>query len=218
MNYDAISKELSLTVKWGEFTYCSKQVVQDEHYAVHVSQVPSTMSIEYVDIDKTRRKRPDLPLQPEEVTSLRGSIGSLGWVARQLREDLLAQVSLLAQATAKPRIEHLVEANKCIRDARQDAEHRTIWQSSPDLCWDDICVFVNSDASLANADDDKTKSQCGYIVGLCNPQVLDKGDNGKILPLDMQSATIKRVCRSTLAAETNAALEGSEAALYTRMV
>ena len=60
------------------------------------------------------------------------------------------------------------------------------------------------------------KSQCGHIGGFCNPQVFNKEDNGRVIICELTSSTIKRVCRSTLAAEANGLLEGCESAGYLR--
>lgn len=43
------------------------------------------------------------------------------------------------------------------------------------------------------------KNQCGYIVGPCTSQ-LTCGDDAPIMALETNSSSIKRVCRSTLAA------------------
>ena len=83
-----------------------------------------------------------------------------------------------------------------------------------------MCVFSNSDSSHANVDDvelgEKTKSQFGYVAGFCNKEIINNELDGRFLPVDIASATIKRVCRSTFTAEANGALEGAEAAQHLR--
>ena len=70
-----------------------------------------------------------------------------------------------------------------------------------------------ADSSWANLDG--LKSQCGYVVCLTLGTILD-GASTPILILETYSGTIKRVCRSTLAAEANGFLTGVESAEYVR--
>ena len=64
-----------------------------------------------------------------------------------------------------------------------------------------VCYNVYNDASLANLKD--AGSQGGFIIFII-------GSNKKYAPLKWQSRKIKRVAKSTLAAETMALLEGTE--------
>ena len=57
------------------------------------------------------------------------------------------------------------------------------------------------------------KSQCGYVIGLASKEIAE-GQEAPILLLEANSSSIKRVCRSTLAAESNAFLMAYEAADY----
>ena len=61
------------------------------------------------------------------------------------------------------------------------------------------------------------KSQCGYIIGLTIPEIKDGGEV-PFLMVEAYSGSIKRVCRSTLAAEANGFLQGSEAGDYLRSI
>ena len=74
-------------------------------------------------------------------------------------------------------------------------------------------VFTCADSSFANTGGHK--SQCGYVVGLTLPE-LCSGTSTPVHILETHSGSIKRVCRSTLAAESNAVLMGAQAADYIR--
>ena len=67
-------------------------------------------------------------------------------------------------------------------------------------------LVVFSDASFANLPD-KISSCFAYIVLLV-------GADGRCCPVSWKANKIKRVCRSTLAAETMALIEGLEECLY----
>ena len=74
-------------------------------------------------------------------------------------------------------------------------------------------MFCFSDSSFANLGD--SKSQCGYIVGLSDEKIYT-GKEAHLFVTEAYSGGIKRVCRSTLAAESNGFLAGAEAAEYMR--
>ena len=71
----------------------------------------------------------------------------------------------------------------------------------PQLQKSQLHLVALCDASYANLKDGS--SQGGVIIFL-------KGKDGKIAPISWSSRKIRRVCRSTLAAETMALLEASE--------
>ena len=53
-------------------------------------------------------------LEPGEVTQLRSITGSLSWIARQGRPDLLYQVSSLQTGVRNATVATLIEANKVV--------------------------------------------------------------------------------------------------------
>ena len=81
------------------------------------------------------------------------------------------------------------------------------------LTLENCIVFVFADSSFANGEN--MKSQCGFLVGLTTPKLKD-GNDAPILIPETYSGSVKRVCRSTLAAETNGFLGGVDAGDYLR--
>ena len=77
----------------------------------------------------------------------------------------------------------------------------------------DCKVACFADSSWANLGG--MKSQCGYVVCLTTEEI-KSGSVAPILILETYSGSIKRVCRSTLAAEANGFLTGVESAEYAR--
>ena len=218
---DAISKVVDLNVKETDFVYCGKRVRQHEDGRVTVGQRDACLAIEHVEIDAARRKNPASPLNPEEITELRSCIGSLGWLARQTRPDLCYVVSCLAQSIGSPTVATLVLARQAVTRAKDHADFELVFYPG-NLDIDSCHVFAVTDASLANVDDrdlgPKTRSQGAYVIGLCGDHTVDGKGKADIAILEYHSGAIKRVCRSSLAAETNAALDGIEAAIYVRSV
>ena len=73
----------------------------------------------------------------------------------------------------------------------------------------------SSDSAFASVDDvsgPKIKSQAGYVLGI------RAKDGDKLHFVEFQTGTVKRVCRSTLAAESNGLVAAVEAADYLRSV
>ena len=122
----------------------------------------------------------------------------------------------------------MVETNRIIKLARTHAEQCIV---IPSLTGD-LALVTFHDASWANAEEDeqdgaknfvqkalaavvgckkakatkmKIRSQAGYVTFLAEACVAT-GGAGKAVMVDWRSASIKRVCRSTLAAETMSAV------------
>ncbi len=75
---------------------------------------------------------------------------------------------------------------------------------------EDIELIVFTDASYANLPD-RVSSAGGYVVFL-------RGSNGSCSPISWSSKKIKRVVKSSLAAESLSLVEGIDAALYLRSI
>ena len=144
--------------------------------------------------DKTR------PLERNEQRVYRGICGQLNWVASQTRPDLSFEVCRLSTSLNGATVDDMIQANKTTRKCKQ----RSVSIKFPPL-QKPFYLVAFCDASYTNLRDGS--SQGGMIVFL-------KGKNGKISPLSWASRKIKRVCRSTLTAETLALLEVSETCLW----
>ena len=72
---------------------------------------------------------------------------------------------------------------------------------------DDLVVVGWSDAALANRVD--LGSTGGYMIGMCHASMLD-GVRGPVSLISWSSTRLKRVCRSSLSAETQALAETEE--------
>lgn len=207
---DKLTVELHLKKKEGIFRFCGKNVVQDEDGKVTIEQVDAIECLDYLLVEKHRRKTPNAKLDEEEKSNFRALIGSMGWISRQTRPDVMVNVSVASQSMGSPTIKDIVELNKAVKMLKESAEFRWTFRPST-LNLENAVIFVCSDSSFANLDGHK--SQCGYVVGLTSPEI-QEGLPVPILVLETISSSIRRVCRSTLAAEANAFLTGYEAANY----
>ena len=67
----------------------------------------------------------------EEISMLRGAAGSCLFLARETRPDLSGPVSLLQGSFPNPRVEHLKEANRIIRMARDFSHLKIVVKAIP---------------------------------------------------------------------------------------
>ncbi|CAE7726450.1 unnamed protein product, partial [Symbiodinium necroappetens] len=209
----ALEKELYLKVKRQEFRFCGKNVKQKDN-TIAVDQFDAIESIDYMLLAPARRKLPNATLTEEEKSNFRALIGQMGWVTRQSRPDLTVNVSMASQSMGRPTVKDVVELNKAVKMLKETSEAKWRFVAS-DLTLEECRVFCFADSSFANGEG--LKSQCGYVVGLTKESITD-GSEHPICLLETYSGSIKRVCRSTLAAESNGFLAGAEAAEYVRMI
>ena len=209
----AMEKEIYLKVSHREFRFCGKNVKQHSDGTIELDQFDAIESVDYMPLTKDRRSCINAPLTTEEITSFRGLIGQLGWITRQTRPDLMVNVSVAAQSVSKPRIKDVVNLNKCVKMLKDTADSTWRFVPHPDMKLDDLVVCVFADSSFANIEG--MKSQCGYVVSLTLPSIRS-GSPTPLFVVETYSGSVKRVCRSTLAAEANGFLTGAEAGEYVR--
>ncbi|CAE7840841.1 RE2 [Symbiodinium necroappetens] len=146
-------------------------------------------------------------LTAEQRAEFRSVTGCLQWVSGQSRPELSAVNSLSNHggATTLADLKALYEA---VNFASATKDNGFI---IPDVPVNTSSVLLSlSDASWANAEN--CRSQCGVLVLLCAPHVLEKPAEAMLL--DWRSSRSQRVCRSTLAAEASAADEGCDRGVY----
>ena len=130
----------------------------------------------------------------------RHGIGQLGWIAGMTRPQGSFSFCVLSTRQSDPLISDFVKYTKAIRDLKSDDS----WMKIPKLDLKSLFITVYSDASFGNLS--QGASQMGYIIFLHDKI-------GKSVPLSWVSKKIKRVARSTLTAETLAAVEAVDAAV-----
>ena len=137
---------------------------------------------------------------------------SVGW-----QEDLCFEVNRLQTVQAKARVQDLVEANRLL-DFAVKTRDRGIFYSCKGPKVNDSIILSVTDASHAASFTDLgggrlggNRSQSGRIFALAPRDYTQKGD-GTVSLLAWTSTTIKRVCRSTMQAETLSLQLGAEEA------
>ena len=204
------------------FKYCGRTISQtDEGIVV---QCPHGLEKTRPIMLSTGRKR-DRTAQatPEEQGQLRSVLGSLNWIVRVCRPDLAYDTNRLQTCVQRPIVQDLVDANSLLRRAQMTKDQKLVygWKQ---FDFDSMEIISITDASHA-ADYDLSasgmkmgfRSQSGRVLAVGGPEVMRSG-TGHIHLLEWKSQVIRRVCRSTLQAESLSMLAGYEDAEHLRMV
>ncbi len=142
-------------------------------------------------------------LSVHEQTILRQLVGKMNWIAHGTRPDIIFENIDLSTKLKAGTVADLVRARKIVRNIMQSDTSVLFPRLSPRVrTW---TIVVYTDASHANICNG-TGSVGAYVIFLTDGVVY--------CPLDWHANKIKRVVRSTLAAETLSLQVGYEAAYY----
>ena len=169
--------------------------IDQDHY---ISE--SVKSIPLESINKSKSK---LQVGAEEHSLFRAAVGSVNWAAQQTRPDISFEVLEMSMKLRNPTFEDLQRVNKCVKKLKFQEAHvmfRKIQSKPMIVSW--------SDAAFANLQD-QVSSGCGYVIFLAD-------EMGNCCPLVWQSNKVKRVVKSTLAAEALAFDEALGHCIYLR--
>ena len=199
---DQIKEEFKIgSQESGFFKYIGLDVKQTEEGIV-LSQKSYLDTIDSIPVPKMKSKAPSI-LCKEDSDNLRSLVGQLNWLGSQTRPDCSFDVLELSTAMKQPMQEHIVRANKTLKKLKLEDSNILF----PDLGDPKSLKLVAfSDASHANLPDGFS-SAGGYIIFLV-------GENDKCCPLAWEAKKIRRVVKSTLAAETLALVEAVDMAFY----
>ena len=172
----------------------------------------------------TGRKRDRMsPATTEEQAQLRSVVGSLNWIVRVCRPDLAYDTNHLQTCVQCPVVQDLVEANALLRRAQMTRDQELVYGWNQ-FDFNKLEIISVTDAShAADFDVDKNgnkmgfRSQSGRVLLIGGPEVMKDG-KGPVHLLSWKSQVIRRVCRSTLQAESLSMLSGYEEAEHLRMV
>jgi hypothetical protein len=166
------------------FKYIGLNVQQDMSEII-VDQQSYLNDIEICVIDQKDKRR---TLNAEEKYLYRSLVGQLNWLATQSRPDIAFNVCRLSAKLSEPTGQDVLDANKTLKKANSNKIHLRYKKLKPPLQ-----LIAYCDASYGNLPDGG--SQGGHIVFLTDATM-------NAAPLAWRSRKLRRVCRSTLTAET----------------
>ena len=181
------------------FKYVGININQSDNKEIHVDQFDYINSIDAIPLNRQRQMEKSSNCTKEETSLYCKLVGKLNWVATQSRPDIAFEVSMMSSAMKSPKVENIIKANKVLQRVRSNP--LSIYfpsLQSLEKCSSLCC----SDASLGNLP--SGQSSGGYILFLSDSK-------GKICPLAWRSRTLRRVVRSTIAAETSAMVDALDA-------
>lgn len=210
------------SVSGNEFRFCGR-VFNQTPDGILVT-CPNVMDrVKPIYVSPLRKKDRAAQAEPHEIAQLRSVVGSLAWLSRVCRPDLAFGVNQLQSVQQAARVQDLVQANKMLSLSLATKDKGIFYKAKPFKFEDAILLSVNDASHAASFEEIKPgyvgghRSQSGRLLFLASPQFREEG-KGHVHLLEWHSTTIRRVCRSTMQAETLSLQLGSEEAEHVRQV
>ena len=187
---------------FGEFRmktikYTGAEIRQMDDNSIEVSQVDYVDKLEEV-CTKTLGHQSDLISNP---TLMRACCGQLAWVANHTRPDQAFLASYLQGVQDRATVGHLQLFNKAVREMKQ----RKICLKFPCVPLERWRLLAITDAGWGTRENGE--SQGGLLLCLCDKKVLQQ-EPGPTWVIEWSSKKLRRVVRSSTAAETMSAQNG----------
>ena len=203
--FNSVIKQLKRVFKIGtensqHFNYVGLTLTQEGDNVI-IKQDDYTSTIEKIEVTTSDKSNRNRTLIAEEVRKLRSTLGQLNWLACTSRPEISFAVSDLSSKVKSATVNELIEVNKVVKFIKTTPSLLKI----PKLDLESTRVASYTDASFNSMIDGS--SQGAFIIFL-----YDK--NGSCAPISWASNRIKRVVRSSLAAETLAFMEGADSAHF----
>ena len=170
---------------------------------VNIHQYDYCSTLKPIKLHPNRIKDKHAVCTVQENDDYRSLVGQLGWLSSNSRPDLSYDVLELSCKVNKPTIGDIIDANKCLKKAGI-FENCMYFPKLNDFS--NCKLLVYSDASYGNLPNG-VSSAGGFIIFLAD-------NDGNVCPLYWESKKIRRVVKSTLAAETLAASDALDNAYY----
>ena len=191
----AVRKEFDFRA-WdvGNFRFKGRQISQMPNGEIVFDMEQYKHELEHIEVSKADKTKPERLLNSKEHTQFRGGVGSLDWFVDHCCPQLSFQLAELRRKQASPTVQDLLKLNKVISAAKV-IESKIKIRSIP---VEHLRFMGVHDAAHANLEGGA--SQQGHLnlavhASITNCRV-------PVSVLSWQSKKIKRVVRSSLAAET----------------
>ena len=185
-----------------KFEYIGINIKQFNNSIV-ISQNDYVNNLEPISLTSVNTSNPNRPLVDIELTILRGALGQLNWLSCITRPEISFIVSEISSRISSATVSDILSVNKTIKFVKSSPGFITM----PKLDLSSLRITAYSDSSFNNLP--KGNSQGAHVVFLAD-------DNNQSCPVSWSSNKVKRVVRSTLAAETLAFTEAADTAFFIR--
>ena len=188
----------------GTFVYTGYQIHQNENFEIIMDQDQYLRSAEPVKISPARQLQGQELLNDKELKTYRSMVGTLGWIVQGTRPELSFQLLDASTRNKSAKVTDLKLMSKVILNAKSVDGYICFPDLGDPLQWR---LVVYADASHANLCEG-TGSCGGHIIFLVG--------NNRSCPVSWKAAKLRRVCRSTAAAEGMSLGEAVENAILNR--
>ena len=188
------------------FSYIGVNLVQKPDMTIYLDQKEYVGSLTTIEEINSYHKTymPDREISDKNKTKMRSLVGQINWAVSMSRPDIAFYACLLSTIVCRATEKDVVKLNKVISMMKNNP----LTLKYPSLNMDEIFLEVYTDAAYGNLHNGS--SQGGYLILA--------SDGANSTPIDWSSHKLKRVSRSTLTAETQAILDGIEAAMLYQVV
>ena len=202
---------LKQSYRWGKwedssFDYAGCHIQQAKDFSIRIDQNDYTDRwIEEIEIKPERLKQEKSEATPQEVSQLRGLIGSAAWRASQTSPQYQADIGLLLSEIPYATVGTLLRANKLVREMKRTPQ--SLLFPSWGLEWRQLAILVWADASNHNRPD--RSSTMGLVAG-CGPAEMLAGEPGQVALIQWKSSKTPRQCLGSNGAEVQSITEGED--------
>ena len=179
----------------GNFRFKGRQISQMPNGEIVFDMEQFKHELEQIEVSKADKTKPERNLNTKEHTQFRGGVGSLGWFVDHCCPQLSFQLAELRRKQSSPTVQDLLRLNKVIRTAKV-IETKIKVRSIP---VEHLRFMGVHDAAHANLE--AGASQQGHLILAVHASITDC--RVPVSVLSWQSKKIKRVVRSSLAAEAS---------------
>ena len=210
--YAKARQDLEAAFRWGKwddtkFTFAGCQIEQLADMSIKISQEEYTEKwFEEIELTSQRMKEMKSLATADEVSKLRGVIGTVAWRASQSAPHYQADAGLLLSEVPHATVDTLIRANKLVREMQRESNQCLLFPSWG-VHWSKMTTVVWADASQKNRYDGS--STMGLIAAVAPRSVLD-GEETQLAFVHWRSSKTPRQCLGSNGAEVQAITEGED--------
>ena len=167
--------EIKSLYRWGswkisESEFAGIRVRQHRDFSITVDLEDNTNKfITEAPNTRERSRQRQESLTAQELSMLRGVLGTASWRAQEMSPQFATDVSFLLSATADPVVQDLLDANKLVRDMRRTSAQSLHFHSFNETAWQQLVFASWADASDRPRPDGSRTG--GYVITLASEKL-----------------------------------------------
>eukprot|EP00435_Cladocopium_sp_Y103_P011911 s1821_g3.t1 len=211
----AVLEKFHMAMRWSPWeappmVHCGVKLQQYPDFSWRLDQTEFCKDIMQIKGESSRKE-----LTSGELHQARAVLGAVQWRVYQTAPQHAAKLGYYQSMLTKGDRSMLEGINKMVREVHAQKDlGMHIYQLNAEKD-DDLVLVAWSDAALANRPD--LGSTGGYIIGFVHKSMVESQMSGQVNVMSWGSHKLKRVCRSSLAAEAQALAEAEQELMYLRL-